>query len=68
MKQCTVKKPRTFRVTYYHKQWFVTYVEANSVRAAERMIQKQLDYDADELGGSTFLHCADGITKIEVQP
>ena len=61
----TKKAKRSFNVSYYLEQGFVVRVEAKSEAAAERIVRRHLDTEADELPHSTRVHFDGNVVDTE---
>ena len=61
----TKKAKRVFNVSYYLEQGFVVCVKASSEVAAERIVRRYLDNEADELPLSTRVHFDSNVVDTE---
>ena len=61
----TKKAKRVFKVSYYLEQGFVVCVKASSELAAERIVRRYLDNEADELPLSTRDHFDGNVVETE---
>ena len=61
----TKKAKRSFNVSYYLEQGFVVRVTAKSEAAAERIVRRYLDNEADELPLSTRVHFDSNVVDTE---